>query len=144
MQQIIMLIISTIMGAICYRYSKLRGRNPYTWFGIGLLFGIFGLIALFVMPPLNRPREARRRKDSKVEPPSAIIKNNLQTIDPAHSSKLWYYLDPENQQFGPMSIDALTNAWRDGKVNGTTYVWNEVMENWRRFEEVLTPPFQPT
>ncbi|MBS0653851.1 MAG: DUF4339 domain-containing protein [Verrucomicrobia bacterium] len=144
MQKIIPIIICTIIGAICYRYSKQRGRNPYTWFAIGLLFGVFGLIALFVMPPLNRPRGAKKGKGPAIEPLPTIFKNNLETLDPSHTSKLWYYLDQENQQFGPMSLDALTNAWRDGKVHATTYVWNEVMENWKRFEEVLKAPLQPT
>ncbi len=140
MQQMIMILICTIIGALCYHYSKKRGRNPYTWCAIGLLFGIFGLIALFVMRPLNRPRGAENRKDLDLEVPPIIINNHLETLDPSHSNKLWYYLDQENQQFGPMSIDALTNAWRDGKVHAATYVWNEVMENWKRFEEVLKAP----
>ncbi len=141
MQQIIMIIICTIIGAICYRYSKQRGRNPYTWFAIGLLFGILGLIALFVMPPLNRPHNTKNGKDPFIEPTTpTVINHHLETLDPSHSSKLWYYLDQENQQFGPMSIDALTKAWRDGKVHGATYVWNELMENWKRFEEVLKGP----
>lgn len=144
MQQIIMMIICTIIGAICYRYSKQRGRNPYTWFTIGLFFGLFGLIALFVMPPLNRPRGGKKGKDPDLERVPTLINHHLETLDPTHSSKLWYYLDQENQQFGPMSIDALTKAWRDGKVHATTYVWNELMENWKRFEEVLKTPLHTT
>ena len=133
MGKIYLLLLYALMGGICYYHAKRRGRNPYIWLGIGVFFGILGLITLFILPPL------RRRNP---QPVAGIAKINLETLDPSHSSKLWYYLDQQNQQFGPMSIDALSSAWHNGKVNRTTFVWNEVMDSWKRIEEVLRPPLK--
>jgi hypothetical protein len=136
MVNLLTLVMCTLIGMLCFRCAKKRGRNPHAWFAIGLFFGIFGLGALFLLPPLNKlPRIGP-------SPDPLLAKKNLEILDPSHSSKLWYYLDEENQQFGPMSLDALTNAWERGKVDKTTYVWNEVMENWKHLEEVLRTPLQ--
>lgn len=36
-----------------------RGRNPIAWFGIGFIGGVFALIAVLVMEPLNEGDEHR-------------------------------------------------------------------------------------
>ena len=41
------------------------------------------------------------------------------------------------QQQGPMSHDALTAAWREGKLNLSTYVWNEELPEWKPLEEFV-------
>ncbi len=143
MNQLIALVICGIIGAVCYHYSKQRGRNPYAWLAIGILFGVFGLIALFVLPPLNGKAVIKKKGNQEPQAPLSEVKPKLETVDPTHLSKLWYYLDNSNQQFGPMSLDALSKAWHEGTVNQTTYVWNDLMENWKRLEEVLNAPIQP-
>lgn len=34
-----------------------RGRNPLAWFGIGFIGGVFALIAVLVMAPVNGHEE---------------------------------------------------------------------------------------
>jgi hypothetical protein len=147
MQNFLLFILCLAVGGATYHYAKQRGRNPQGWFIIGFLFGIFGLLFLFLLPSKkNLPQQQSQKKGSQGVPldepqmKSRLLQNPLiEAIDPAHISKLWYYLDGANQQFGPMSINALSNAWQEGKVTIKTYVWNEELENWRHFEEVLKP-----
>lgn len=109
--------------------AKARGKNPYLWFFLGMFFGVFGLLFLYLS---SRAKGAAQRK---AEGPTTI--DITPQFDPAHSEKLWYYLEPDNQQKGPMSFNALAEAFRDGKVSNKTFVWNETLENWKPFAEFL-------
>lgn len=117
-------VIGILFGLICAHYAKQRGRNPRNWFFVGLLLGVFGLILVFLLPKktVDKPFVT-----ALIEP----IPEKLQ--------KLWYYLDTENQQFGPMSFIALKRAKEEGKIGAQSYVWNEEMENWEKYAEKIEP-----
>ncbi len=142
MNTIYLLLLYAAIGVFCYQQAKKRGRNPNIWLAIGLLFGILGMIALYVLPPLNKSQNAQGKTVQSNQPVPTPPKTNLETLDSSHLNKLWYYLDHDHQQFGPMSIDALSHAWREGKIHKATFVWNEMMENWKSLEETLRPPPQ--
>lgn len=119
----LMIISALAMGAISAYLASKRGRNPYTWFAIGFLFGIFGIFAIFF---------AGGKKKAIIIPPAEPVF----TIH-GPSDKFWYYLDPAHEQKGPMSRDGLTTAWRDGTVNLETYVWHEDMTDWKQLKDTL-------
>jgi len=109
---------------LCSAYLAHRGgRNPYKWFFIGALFGIFGLAILFVIP-----RMKKEASQSKTIP--------LPEIN-GPADKLWYYLDPSQEQQGPMSHHALTSALRQGKISLSTYVWHEDLGDWKVLKEFV-------
>lgn len=112
-----------LMGALCAYYGRERGRNPYIWFFVGLLFGILGLILLFIMPNLKVTQPVK--EPPKLEPPKLNI-----------DAMYWYYLDEENNQLGPMSQSAFDLARTDGKVVSQTFVWNTQMDQWKKLEEI--------
>ena len=122
-----------VIACISAYYAKERGRNPYIWFFIGFLGSLPGLLILFILP---------RKTAKKTEEPALANQENLSSSlkPPVGSSPFWYYLDPSNQQLGPMSFHALEEAWREGKVTLQTYVWNETMENWKLFSEIIPSP----
>lgn len=128
------------IGGVCAYYARERGRNPFAWFAIGLIFGIIGLVSLFLLPNRKKELLLNNTAQNSYTPPEPAI----ETIEPEEappppkSNKFWYYLDQVNQQFGPMSYDALQEAWKEGKISLNTYVWNEDLENWTRFEEIET------
>ncbi len=134
MHKFLAVLLCVLLGLACYRSALIRGRNPYLWFGIGLLFGIFGLITLFLLPPV-------RHKLAVVASaaPKTLKTPPLEALHETHAGKLWYYLDLQNTQYGPMSLNALGNAWLEGKVNLTTYVWHEDLTEWRPLADVLKP-----
>ena len=113
-----------IIGLTTSYYAKKRGRDRFGWFLIGMFFGLLGLIALFLLP--------KKTKEIIVITPLEE-KKEKKPIFPG----LWYYLGEQNTQHGPMSIDALKKEREEGKILGTTFVWNENMENWKPLEETL-------
>lgn len=107
-------IMMMAFGAFTAYLAKRQGKNPYVWFILGILFGIFGIFFLFF-----NPTSAKKKPQNPSQPTTIDI---TPKINPMDKEKFWYYLDPHNKQFGPMSFDALRRAWQEGKVTGETYV----------------------
>ena len=124
--EILILISWILFGGVSAYYAKQRGRNPYAWFGIGLLFGVFGLILLFILPKKN---EAEIVVEAKPEPTAPRALSTEPVL-------FWYYVDDENQQQGPMSPTAFDTAKTDGRIKPTHYVWNTQMDEWKRLQEI--------
>ncbi len=121
------LIGGAIMGLLTSYIAYRRGRNLYLWFAIGFLFGIFGVMGIF-FATRNKKKEIPIASEP-VPVPQPII---VGPID-----KFWYYLDPAHVQQGPMSHDALTSAWREGKITPNTYVWHEDLSDWKPLQELV-------
>jgi hypothetical protein len=121
----ILICLWIIQGSIAAYYAKRKGRNPYLWFAIGCFFGIFGIFAVFFLksPPKKAP------VPSKTVTSESLARKSL-------PYRLWYYLDENEQQIGPISTSALEDAWEQKKISLATYVWHEGMENWKRWEEI--------
>lgn len=121
-----------VFGALSAYFAKIRGKNPYLWFFLGMLFGIFGLLFL-IFAPRGKTVSATRQGASG----QRQSQEEAQTIDvtppydPKYNEKFWYYLDAQNNQFGPMSFDALYRLFKEGLVTKQTYVWNESFEEWQ-------------
>lgn len=119
-------LLGLLWGSISAFLSHRRGRNPYLWFAIGFCLGIFGLMAIFFATSQER----------KAAAPQPMPREPVLTLH-GPSDKFWYYLSAENEQHGPMSRDALFNAWNLGKLSPSTYVWHEELPDWRPLEELL-------
>jgi len=132
MQTFFSIVLSLIFAWGCSHHARLRGRNPTTWFFAGALFGLLAVIALFILK--------KRSSDPLPEVVGKLATKggpSLEPLFPTHADKYWYFLDTEKTQFGPMSFDGLSRAWHEGTVTETTFVWNEEMENWQHFKEVI-------
>lgn len=112
------LISSTVWGAINAYLARRRGKNPYQWFLFGFLFGAIGFGFL-----MFAPKKAVKKETPKVPE----IKPNPLTY--------WYYLKGE-ERFGPMSFDALKKAFIADKIENTSLVWNEEMEDWQELSQI--------
>lgn len=117
-----MFICAAVIGLVSAYFAHRMGRNPYIWFFIGFLFGIFGIFAIFF---------ASKKKEVPQEKPAPVFAIS------GPKDKFWYYLDPANQQQGPMSHDALTNTWKQGKIDLATFVWHEELKEWTPLKETL-------
>ena len=125
------ILAALLFGAISAYLAHRRGRSPYKWFFIGFLFGILGLFAVFMAPPIKNKKAA-----AAVTSPQQIQGKLLPAIQ-GPSDKFWYYLDPSHQQQGPMSHNALTSAFHQGKISLSTYVWNEEMADWTLLQKLV-------
>jgi len=111
---------------LCAHYAKRRGRNPFNWFIGGAFFGLLALATLFLLPRKRALVVASTPKPPLLEPLSL-----------SHVGKLWYYLDREKKQQGPMSLEALSKAFFSGEIEEKTYVWNEAMDSWKHLADLL-------
>jgi len=119
----LMIFSALAMGGIAAYLAKRKKKDPFLWFCIGAFFGLLGVLYLYFF--------AKPAKKTEEPPLSTVVKAS--TLP----QKFWYYLDQENHQFGPMSFEALNQAWKDGKVSINTYVWNEDLESWKPFGELI-------
>lgn len=130
---ILSLVIACLMGSLTAYIAKGRGRSPGIWFFIGMFFGIFGLIALFLFPAAKTEKETANAIPKPVleilSPPV------VEPVDPLMTRR-WYYLDKTHKQFGPVSVDALQTLWKEAAIGQATYVWCEGMESWKKIQEV--------
>jgi len=53
------------------------------------------------------------------------------------TDKFWYYIDELRNSQGPMSYNALSAAWKQGKVTPSTYIWNEELPEWKPLQELI-------
>ena len=111
------------IGLLSAYLAGKRGRSPYMWFAIGFLFGIFGIFAIFFATG-----KKQKKAPLKQEPIYRIQ---------GPSNKFWYFLDPTHVQQGPMSRDGIAAAWKEGKIDLSTYVWHEELPDWKPFKETL-------
>ena len=122
----VILCMSTLAGIISAYIARRRGRNPYFWFGVGFLFGLIGVMAIFIAP---NPKKAESEEVTTKTEPKFYIDGPI--------DRFWYYLDASRQQQGPMSHDALTQAWKKGSITSSTLVWNEDLSNWKELQELI-------
>lgn len=132
MQTWISILLSLILAWTCGNYAKRLGRNQTTWFIAGAFFGILAFLVLIVLAA----RKPSKKPTSAV--PAAPKAPTLAVVSPSHAEKFWYYLNDHKEQFGPMSFNGLSRAWSEGAVRELTFVWNEEMENWKHFKDVIT------
>lgn len=128
---IIGFIFSCIFGVINAYFAAQRGRNPYVWLAIGVFFGIFGVLALFLMPPV------KQEKPPTTEPTKSFT---VEEIPPEPAKlvllKAWFCIDTNKAQLGPLNFDALKDLWKKGELLGSSYVWSEGMAAWLPIEQI--------
>ncbi|GAB4186501.1 MAG: hypothetical protein Tsb0015_04340 [Simkaniaceae bacterium] len=136
MHPLCLFIAWILSGAICSHFADKRGRSPFLWFFIGSFFGILSLFILLALPA-RKPNDLVLQEAAlaQIEPRQEenFFLEQLQSKTP---TLLWYYLDRDFQQQGPISYAALKKAFLEEKISKETYVWNEEWENWKTLEEV--------
>ena len=118
-------ILWVFMGGVTSYMAKNRGRDPYLWFAIGVLFGLIGLLVLVLLPKVIDKVENGNKPDIE----NSAVQNSL---DPW---KEWFYVDSKGGQVGPLSVELLKDQWKIEGVNGRSFVWTEGMDSWKRIEE---------
>ena len=124
MQLWLTLGFSLCIALITSMRAARMGRNRLIWFTVGWLFGLLGLIALYLIP--TRQKE-RFQEEVEREPAPSL-------------DGIWYYLDGEMERHGPMSGNRLMELRGDGVVTDATYVWSESCEDWIQLGELTSSP----
>ncbi|MGL4539901.1 MAG: DUF4339 domain-containing protein [Candidatus Rhabdochlamydia sp.] len=117
--------ISLFWGWITARLAQKKGLNQRNWYIAGTLFCALAFIVLLF----------QQKKNPKT--PNTALKPLLTPVDLSQRQNFWYYLNEKGQQFGPINFQNLTKAWEEKKIQEGFYVWNESLDDWKRFKEVL-------
>lgn len=120
----IALVTAALVGTVSAYFALKKGKNPYLWFAIGFFLGIIGIFAVlfFTAVPKNAPEKNPKEPVFCIDGPS---------------DKFWYYLDATQKTQGPMSKDAMSSAWRSGKIDLSTFIWYEGLSEWKPLKEAL-------
>lgn len=119
------LLSGLFTGLVASYIAKRRQKNLYLWFGIGFLFGLLGLFVLFFVSKKRKPTPSLQ--ESPPLPPDLK----------GPKDKLWYYVNTMRNPEGPFSHSYLNSLWKTGKIDRTTYVWNEEMKDWQELNNFL-------
>ncbi len=139
----ISLILWMLIGVSTGYLASTRGRDPYAWFAIGIILGLFGLMLLYILPPLDA--EGNRIARS----PPALFSPMIEAIEeqeaaekrhmplPTYLNQEWFCIDKSLQQQGPISFLTLQTLWREGKVDASSFVWSEGMTEWKKIADLV-------
>lgn len=125
------LVLATIIGSITAFLASKRGRNPFVWLFVGILFGMLGLLFLFILPSCL--------EEESEEGESLILGEGSQKEpkeEAYYQKKEWFYLNEKHEQEGGVSFDELRKNWIEGKLSDWTYVWAEGMGEWKKIAEM--------
>lgn len=141
-------IVSTFCAFAAAHFAEKKGRSNLGWFILGFTFAIFALVVLYFLPPLKEEKliNEEREKENLNEEEIVLESSNTEAVSsslplpfetqPDLVNQLWFYLDKDHQQIGPVSFIALKEEWRQGLINLHSYVWSEGMEKWQRVDEL--------
>ncbi len=124
MLQLIILLFGLIFGLLTSSFATKRGRSPLPWFIAGFMFGIFGLATLLLLPLIKKKSQ------------QTIVKKTAPQITRSDAwLKLWYYLDPNHSQKGPIEFPELIQSWKARQIGESTFIWGEGMAEWKRLRD---------
>lgn len=129
MELFVVILSWLVFGGAASYFASQRGRDPFAWFMIGMLLGILGLLLLFLLPPLEEAKDEVVTEES-VEEAVPVAS------EPADRLSVWYYLDKNRAQVGPVPFNTLKRAWDDKLITGDTLVWREGMGAWKKVAEL--------
>jgi len=145
MQLFLLICLFILLGGISAYFAKERGRDPLTWFVIGVCFGFMGLLLLFLLPSYGKSAvaAAAAATAAKTEGPSLSSQNDVHRHE--YWEKEWFYLDADHKQQGPYAFDRFQDLWEIGKLNSRSFVWCESLKEWQKIEKLpalldLLPP----
>jgi hypothetical protein len=132
-------ILLFMIASFTSYYANRKGRNPWLWFIIGILLGIIApLILLFISQKERKDDGLPTMTVSKPDP--ALQHLSQMPLMPEEiqrqEDKLWYYLDQNHQQMGPVSVIALRELWNRGQLELNSYVWSDGMEQWQKVDNL--------
>lgn len=127
---LLLLGLSICMGFLSAYFARDYRNRPFQmWFIFGFLFGLASFIVLLILPK-------KKEEEKQVKAPKSLKKAEPTfTVDLTPKlpmkDQLWYYLDENNDQVGPMSFLALSDLLNSGAIKPGSFVWNALMKEWQ-------------
>jgi hypothetical protein len=97
--------------------------------------GWYGLLLLFILPPITKGEESSHKKEEKeIGSPSPVASNERpKEYFPAGE---WFFLDQAKTICGPISAQMLKDAWKEGRLFSESWVWNESIGDWKKIAQL--------
>ncbi len=136
-------IFSVLWAFISAYYAEKKGRSSLGWFVLGFIFTFLALIVLYFLPPVKKDEEisplVNKPINSATESypsssPSTLLPPPFEASP--EENVLWFYLDLDHKQIGPVSVIALRELWNRGDLLLNSYVWTEGMEKWEKIDQL--------
>ncbi len=54
--------LALLSGTVCFLFAREKGKNPFLWFGIGLLLSVFGIGIILLIK--NKKEDSHSKEDS--------------------------------------------------------------------------------
>ena len=84
-------------------------------------------------PPKTPPApQITFHAESEYERPAAPASINIEVLT---DETEWFYMDPSNQQMGPVTAAGMKQMYDDGELHASTYVWCEDMDVWKELKD---------
>jgi hypothetical protein len=128
-----------IIASFTAYYANRKGRNALLWFIIGVLLGVFAPLILLFFPSVTNEESKNgilAKTISSSDPSPESIHDTDELKQKEEENKLWYYLDQNHQQMGPVSVIALRELWKRGLLELNYYVWSDGMEKWEKVDNL--------
>lgn len=119
-------VMSFVFGLMAASLAQKRGRSPWTWFIVGFLTGVFGVIALLL---ISRFKDGA--KPATPEKVKVVISKEKLELRQRYENLLWYYLNSQREQEGPLPFVSLQELWWRGTINAGSYLWHEGLAEWQ-------------
>lgn len=143
------LLMGVILGLLAAHLAMRKGREPMIWFLVGLLTGLVGIALLYFLTPMGfgggKEEEKAKAEDAEKKellpaPSVGGQQSGSEEQGPAalEDSEQWFYLDGEHQQQGPFNLGELREAWRQQRLQPTSYVWCPHLSGWMTVESLPT------
>lgn len=123
---LVLIIVCSLFGWCSSLVATKKGRDPVAWFAIGFAFGILGLIAAALVPEVSADNQKQYPVASSVQQDDSEEEELIQ----------WYYLDAQNEQFGPFSLKKIRSLIHEGVIKPTTYLWHPGLDQWTPAEKL--------
>lgn len=156
MPNLLTFFVLLLIGVATGYLAKQRGRDPITWFLVGCILGLLGLLILFVFPSMadvkpeeeeEEPEEIDYEDVEEEEEPfeeepeplavasAPMAEESTPEEEPEEEITEWYYVNAERDQEGPFSHEELQKLHADGIITDETLIWTDGMEDWLPYSD---------
>lgn len=135
---LIAFLMGIFWGYITANMAKKKGRDSRAWFFLGFLFNIFAFGILLFLPNQELLKAPSEVPAISANEPQQLLAAPV-TQDPkltTLSHRLWYYLDAEHNQVGPVDFTTLKELKKGGKISLSTFLWSEGMTDWKHLDDL--------
>lgn len=126
-------IVWVVLGCLAAVSAASRGRSPAAWFLIGSILGWYGLLLLFILPPIASSEQGAPEKQKPAPSIPELTPEKPKEFIPTGE---WFFLDRAKTICGPMTPQMLKERWQEGALLPSTWVWSESTVDWIRLAQL--------